>query len=126
MGHFIRRKTVNFRGFAISAAAFCALGALTIGSQLDASTYKYWKCDSTNCTYSWTLGKLATKEFRGQCTGDGYDGFPSITVSNKGKHTTCTIQTVWQDYKTRSCTNWSATKKDTINIHFACSHDQVQ
>lgn len=107
----------------MAAATICALGTLSYGFYVEASTYKEWSCPiETDCTYSWTLGKLATKEFRGKCSGStaSYPPRPEMFFSNKPKHMTCTVE--WKDnkYTSRSCTNWSATKKQSVSIRLSC------
>ncbi len=105
------------------AVAVYFLSAIGGGNPAMAATYQLYNCKQSSCTHNWTLGKLATKEIRGVCDS-GNGRLPLIDFPKKGKNTTCTIwytgQGKYGTYKTRSCTNWSVAKKDTITIKLTC------
>ena len=81
--------------------------------------------ESCSCSFSYTLGKLGTKEFRGYCDAMSPDSvFPVLDVHNLNTGNTCTIQATdafaSPPYRSRSCTNWSLTKTDSINVETIC------
>ena len=91
------------------------------------STHKDFHCDcrsknvgeSCFCEFDYSLGKFATKEFRGFCSQDEVEP-KRISVSNISKHTTCTVGAPWSDYYSMSCTNWSTTRKDKVTVTVIC------
>lgn len=91
------------------------------------STHKdlHCECRSKNvgescfCEFDYSLGKFATKEFRGFCSQDKVEP-KRISVSNISKHTTCTVGAPWSDYYSMSCTNWSTTRKDKVTVTVIC------
>lgn len=103
-----------------------------------ASTYKNVDCycdpasqvDGTDargtnycvCEQDYTLGKLATKEFRFRCKSDNSGGILAAYIDGLRSSTTCTIGwTELIDYISKSCTNWSMTHTDTIQLKTQCS-----
>jgi hypothetical protein len=113
-------------------SVFVAAAALLVAPpSASASTYQSFHCqctapegESCSCSYSYTLGKLATKEFRGYCDemADGTK-FPDLFVHNLNKGNTCTIQVgviATPQYRSRSCTNWSLTRSDSVDIEIDC------
>ena len=78
--------------------------------------------NSCNCTYKYNLGRSDTKEFRGFCKKDVTRPI-GIGITGRKKSTTCTIR-IFQDvpYVTRSCTNWSPTSSDELNIKVKCKN----
>jgi len=114
----------NLIGFVFVAAA--ALVAAPQSAQ--SATYESYHCTCTapegencSCSYSYTLGKLATKEFRGYCDDIGGDNpVPDLKIHDLNKGNTCTIELAVGDYRSRSCTNWSLTRSDSIDIEVVC------
>ncbi len=94
------------------------------------STYKNYHCgcepdleNDCTCEYHYTLGKSATKEFRSYCTAD--ESIPwGIDISGRKKDTTCVGEVLWGDYYTRSCTNWSPTHTDGVDITVTCIYSK--
>ncbi|MEM9336635.1 MAG: hypothetical protein AAGA35_02165 [Patescibacteria group bacterium] len=93
------------------------------------STYKSYNCkctpeegeDSCKCKWDYTLGTSATKEFRVSCKGTGSN--VDLGVSKRQPNTTCTIATSYGlGYRTKSCTNWSTSKKDEVSVNAECSY----
>ncbi len=92
------------------------------------STYKKYHCGCEPkvgergcwCSYDYYLGKGKTKEFRGYCTSDSDIEPTNMTVSGKGRNTTCTADVMWKPYVTRSCTNWSIVTKDKLTLTVHC------
>jgi len=114
-------------------SVFVAVSALFIAPQsASASTYESYHCgctapagESCSCTYGYTLGKLATKEFRGYCDSiGGTTPIPDVYVHNLNKGNTCTIEATDNfaspPFRSRSCTNWSLTKNDSIDVQVEC------
>ena len=96
---------------------------------IDAAWKEYYcNCDPApgsndcDCKYKYTLGKSSTKEFRGFCKKDVTRPV-GIGITGLKKSTTCTIR-IFQDvpYVTRSCTNWSPTSRDELNIKVKCKN----
>ena len=91
------------------------------------STHKDLHCDcrsrnvgeSCFCEFDYSLGKFATKEFRGFCSQEKMAP-KRISVTNVSKHTTCTVAAPWNNYYSMSCTNWSATRKDKVTVTVIC------
>lgn len=81
---------------------------------------------SCTCSYSYTLGKSITQEFRGTCSKMDQDGvWPDIDISNRDGGTSCTIQlhiSGSPDYTTKSCTNWDPFSRDSITIKLKCTN----
>lgn len=77
------------------------------------------------CTYDYTLGKLATREFRVSCTHP--NAMPTDTevcVNNRDTNTTCTItMDGTASDKTRSCTNWNAFSRDSLSLNVYCTSE---
>ena len=95
------------------------------------STYKNYHCgcepdleNNCTCEYHYTLGKSATKEFRAYCTAN--ESIPEgIKITGKKKDTTCTGRNfVYGDYATRSCTNWSPSHTDGVDITVTCIYSK--
>ena len=89
------------------------------------STHKDFHCNCSRdgkdiCTrdFKYHLGRSATKEFRGYCTGSAKEPM-GMKVSGKNKHTTCTMP-AYVGYVSKSCTNWSPTSGDHIDIRVEC------
>lgn len=109
-----------------------AVVLLTAPQMASASTFQSFHCACTaptgencSCSFSYTLGKLVTKEFRGYCDNIGGDTpIPDLYVHDLNKGNTCTIQAnsefVSPPYRSRSCTNWSLTRSDSLNIETIC------
>ena len=114
----------NLFGFVLVAAA----ALLAAPQSVQASTYESYHCpctapegESCSCTYGYTLGKLATKEFRGYCDDiGGTDPVPDLKIHNLNTGNTCTIEMAVGAYRSRSCTNWSLTRSDSIDIEVVC------
>ena len=92
------------------------------------STHKDYHCDCNSsssrtckCKYKYTLGKSSTKEFRAYCDDEIFND-ETIVFSGRKKGTSCTAAVYWQDYATRSCTNWSPMVRDEINVTVYCKH----
>ena len=121
----------------IIATSLLAAAALCVSMQpAAAASYEEYHCkclppkdESCSCSFSHTLGALATKEFRGYCDklDDDHD-FPGISVSNRDKNTTCTIplgimpRFNSHQYGSISCTNWSLFSKDSVSIKVVCTN----
>ena len=97
------------------------------------STYRNYWCDcslngesSCDCKYKYHLGKSATKEFRGYCINQEANNPTMISFSGKNKSTSCTGGIKWGDYFTRSCTNWSPTSGDDMDIKIQCSSKKIR
>jgi len=74
-----------------------------------------------SCEQDYTLGKLATKEFRFRCKSDN-SGDMDASIGGLRSSTTCTMGwTQFIDYISKSCTNWSMTHSDTIQLTTHCS-----
>ena len=89
------------------------------------STHKDFHCncardgkDICTCDFKYHLGRSATKEFRGYCTGSAKEP-KGMKVNGKNKHTTCTMP-AYVGYVSKSCTNWSPTSGDDIEIWVEC------
>ena len=89
------------------------------------STHKDFQCacsrsgkDICTCDFKYHLGKSKTKEFRGYCKGEAKEP-KGMKVSGKNKHTTCTMP-AYVGYVSKSCTNWSPTSGDHIDIRVEC------
>ena len=116
-------------------SVFIAAAALLIAPQsASASTYQTFHCkctaptgESCSCSFGYTLGKLATKEFRGYCDDIGGDNsIPDLYVHNLNKGNTCTIVVgvgASPEYASRSCTNWSLTRTDSLDIETVCNNE---
>ena len=91
------------------------------------STHKDYHCicwpekghKTCSCDYKYTLGKSATKEFRGYCDNI-LATYERIDIQGLSKDTTCTGNFPWDGYITKSCTNWSPLKKDKVRISLHC------
>lgn len=126
---------------AVTAALFCAawLAPLRAATYLDVDcscdpkTQSNWvnglEDDDGNTAYgcicgqSYTLGKLATKEFRFHCRHENANpeaGF--VSVADRDKPTTCTIDVILPGTKTisKSCTNWSTLSTDSVKLDTLC------
>ena len=74
------------------------------------------------CEQDYTLGKLATKEFRFRCKSDNsWPNYMEVNIDGLRAETTCTISVEVTDYISKSCTNWSMTHTDTIQLKTQCS-----
>lgn len=91
------------------------------------STFKDYKCscappDGQNfckCHYSYKLGKSATKEFRGYCTGAAKDPM-DIFVTRADDTTSCTMTVRFGKRLSKSCTNWSPLSSDRVDVTVIC------
>ena len=91
------------------------------------STFKDYKCscappDGQNfckCHYSYKLGKSATKEFRGYCTGAAKDPM-DIFVTRADDTTSCTMTVRFGKRLSKSCTNWSPLSSDRVDVTVVC------
>lgn len=108
------------------STALGVLCLLAVPSVTEAATYVSYHChctiaagsDKCSCEYDYTLGKSATKEFRGYCDGDVDK---SIDVSNRDSGTTCTVSALgFGGYKSRSCTNWDPFSTDHVKVKVSC------
>ena len=105
---------------------FIVLATLLSAPQsASASTYESYHCgctapseESCSCNYGYTLGKLAIKEFRGYCDND----YIAVNVHSLNKGNTCTVEFWWDDCESRSCTNWSLTRSDSIDVEVVCTN----
>lgn len=91
------------------------------------STFKDYKCSCTppdgqnfcKCHYSYKLGKSATKEFRGYCTGAAKDPM-DIFITRASDTTSCTMTARFGKRLSKSCTNWSPLSSDRIDVTVIC------
>lgn len=85
---------------------------------------------SCSCSYNYNLSPLATTEFRAYCDALPNDVvFPDIAVYDKASSTSCTIQ--WgilanPQYRSKSCSSWSLTHTDNMNIKVTCHNWEDQ
>ena len=91
------------------------------------STFKDYRCSCTppdgqnfcKCHYSYKLGKSATKEFRGYCTGAAKDPM-DIYVTRTSDATSCTMTARFGKRLSKSCTNWSPLSSDSVDVTVIC------
>ncbi len=100
----------------------CSCNPLTSGEKEG----NYGKC---SCTSSYSLGKLATKEFRFLCKGTNAVRDVAHTdqsISGLKSSTTCTIPVGGTTYISRSCTNWSAGVGDGLTLTTICHSHEIK
>ena len=73
------------------------------------------------CEQDYTLGELATKEFRFRCKNANASMYGmDVYIDGLRSATTCTISLTVTDYISKSCTNWSLTHTDTVELKTHC------
>lgn len=86
-----------------------------------AGSVSYYQCREDYCTYSYTLKKDGTHEFRGQCIYDDNEPVAAkYQTCDAVKSVTCTLPFNFANYESCSCTNWSPTQKKTVEFNVSC------
>lgn len=76
------------------------------------------------CMRSYTLGQVATKEFRFRCKSANSDPLPWVVIADRDGNTTCTAagyDPSFFNYYSKSCTNWSYKYADTLTLEVMCT-----
>ena len=98
-------------------------GALSVSAGVDVAAIEDLPCYHTKCVFNVLLNKSATEQMRGFCKGVSMDGSNSSMDCHPVKGMTCTspeFKSKNDDYWACTCTNWSATKKQTATIDVFC------
>lgn len=77
----------------------------------------------TTIPHDYSLGPLATTEFRGYCDADPPNKYvldPQLTVDSKDSGVSCTIDLFVSPYASLSCTNWSLTRHKSVSLRLEC------
>ena len=90
----------------------------SISSETD-SDGQYCRCEK-----DFTIGPAATHEFHFRCLDEHVDNDAYYSqIGDLSSSTTCTIGIYVPFYQSRSCTNWSPFKKDTLHLWTQCYLD---
>ncbi len=95
------------------ASALCLLSGMATAKPIKINCQ-----NSAKCVHYEDMGKSQTDDFYGQCNGGTPNGMNMVCHPVKGM--TCNEAQQDNNYLNCTCTNWSATKRQTATIDILC------